>query len=81
MSLGLIDKLRLLYLFNKLFKEVTLKNWKTTVSGILGLIGAGLVQMTDPIFHSIGTVLVAVGSLFTALFAKDSDVTGGSRPQ
>jgi len=52
------------------------KNWKTTLAGF----GAGALNLFA---NGVGwkQIAVTVGLAFLGLFAKDSDVTGGSRPQ
>jgi len=55
-------------------------NWKTTLFGSLEAICIAL----SGVFPDVKDLLIAVGGVFTALFAlvsKDADVTGGSREQ
>lgn len=62
------------------------KSWKTATAGILMLVG-GAVRIImalkagtfteEAIMTSLTTILGGLG----LLFAKDSDVTGGTRPQ
>jgi hypothetical protein len=57
-----------------------MKSWKTTLCGLLAaLCTAGAATFTD-----YKDVLIAAAGLFGALgliFAKDSNVTGGTTPQ
>jgi len=55
-----------------------MKNWKTTLFGGvpgLGIIIDGIISQNWP------QVAGGVGLLLVAIFAKDSDVTGGVREQ
>lgn len=58
-----------------------MKNWKTTLFGGLTAAGLGLAQSDDPILKTIGQILCVVGPILLGLFAKDSNVTGGTVPQ
>ena len=58
-----------------------MKNWKTTVFGGITAAGAGLAMSEDPILKTIGQILAVVGPVLFGLFAKDSNVTGGSVAQ
>lgn len=59
-----------------------MKNWKTTLAGCLGAIGAYLATCNDPAWLPIVGKIVAGGSvLLLGLFAKDSNVTGGTVQQ
>ncbi len=82
MGLGLIDKVRLLYLMNKLFEEVgSMKNWKTTLFGAITAAGMGMAAAGDSVVKTIGQILSVIGPLLMGIFAKDSNVTGGTTPQ
>lgn len=52
-----------------------MKNWKTTVGGILGAAGAALTGLAilPPPFTFIGPLLTALGLLFVGLTAKDAN--------
>ena len=53
-----------------------MKNWKTTLGGVLGSCG-----VLFPIFGlpaEIGNAVTTIGLFIIGLFAKDSNVTGGS---
>jgi hypothetical protein len=56
-----------------------MKNWKTTVGGLITAIG--LYMMTIPEVKDLGGVVAAIGAVFTGSMAKDSNVTGGSVKQ
>jgi hypothetical protein len=64
-----------------------MKNWKTTTAGIAGLIAilAGVAKAlldNDPTTNPDWAVVVAgVQAALVAVFAKDADVTGGTRQQ
>ena len=48
-----------------------MKNWKTTVGGMLSALGYVMTSSTEPISHTVGVCLTAVGLLFTGYFASD----------
>lgn len=56
-----------------------MKNWKTTVSGIIG----GVAFIVNSVFGlQLPTEAILVTTVFLiGLFAKDSDVTGGTKQQ
>jgi hypothetical protein len=59
-----------------------MKNWETSIGGILLAIGAICTQVKDnPTLVLIGGVLSAVGALILGLAAKDHNVTGGTKTQ
>jgi hypothetical protein len=64
-----------------------MKNWKTTTAGLAGLlmILAGVAKAlldNDPTTNPDWAVVIAgVQAAVVALFAKDADVTGGTRQQ
>jgi hypothetical protein len=52
-----------------------MKNWKTTVSGIIGALGT-----IFPMFGlspELGNAVSVIGITLMGVFAKDSNVTGG----
>lgn len=56
-----------------------MKNWKTTASGIMAALG-----MIFPLFGipaEVGNAVSTLGLFLIGLFAKDSNVTGGSVSQ
>lgn len=58
-----------------------MKNWKTTVGGILSAAGIGLAGGGSGTLHIVGTILASVGALLMGGAAKDSNVTGGTTQQ
>lgn len=59
-----------------------MKNWKTTVCGLVGAIGTYLVTVTEPEWISVvGKILVGLSVAGLGLFAKDNNVTGGTVQQ
>lgn len=55
-----------------------MKSWKTTLFGGVTAAGLGLSQSEDPILKTIGQILAVIGPVLMGIFAKDSNVTGGS---
>jgi hypothetical protein len=53
-----------------------MKNWQTTVAGIVFTIGNAFVASDDLVLRQVGQILVAAGGLFGFYFAKDKGVTG-----
>jgi hypothetical protein len=53
-----------------------MKNWKTTVAGIVTAVGVGFTQSDDPTLQFIGKVLMVVGPIILGVAAKDLNVTG-----
>lgn len=74
-SLSLWQKIKLFTKLNKTWKEIkTMKSWKTSLGGILTALGISLTQMEGPEWLSAaGAATAAIGSLITALFARDND--------
>lgn len=56
------------------------KSWKTTVGGIFAAIGTGLALATSPVLKIVGTILGGLGTVIVGAAAKDSNVTGGTKP-
>lgn len=52
-----------------------MKNWKTTLSGILA--GAGQILGIFGVPQPVGDAISVLGLFLIGLFAKDSNVTGG----
>jgi hypothetical protein len=50
-------------------------NWQTSMAGLLAAIGATLEQNSNPTLHLIGTILLAVGTFLTGLFARTATKT------
>ncbi len=53
-----------------------MKNKKTTLGGLLAAIGTALTASNDAVFHTVGVVITAVGSLLLGTMAKDHNVSG-----
>jgi hypothetical protein len=53
-----------------------MKNWKTTVTGIMFTVGTALTTSDEPLLRQIGATMVATSGLLGFYFAKDKDVTG-----
>lgn len=58
-----------------------MKNWKTTVGGMLATVGMSLQLSNDPTMHTIGVVVAGLGTLLLGASAKDNNVTGGTVQQ
>ena len=58
-----------------------MKNWKTTVAGILLGIGTPMGAAGEGMYKTIGIALATVGGLLLGVAAKDSNVTGGTVKQ
>lgn len=56
-----------------------MKNWKTTVSGLLS--GCGQLFPLFGLPAEVGQAVSVLGLFLMGLFAKDSNVTGGSVQQ
>jgi hypothetical protein len=56
------------------------KSWKTTLFGAITAAGLGMTQSTDQVIVVIGQILAVIGPVLLGLFAKDSNVTGGTTP-
>jgi hypothetical protein len=50
-----------------------MKNWKTTLGGILAAVGLTLTSSTNTVLHISGVVLAAVGTLLTGGAAADGN--------
>jgi hypothetical protein len=53
-----------------------MKNWRTTVAGVVFAIGTALVSSEEPLLRQIGSTMVAASGLLGFFFAKDKSVTG-----
>lgn len=51
-------------------------NWKTALGGIVS--AAGAIGSAYPQFNPYAQIVIAIGSAFMGLSAKDSNVTGGT---
>lgn len=85
--MNIIDKTRMLYYLNKLWnlieEGIKMKNWKTTLGGIIATIGA-ILKLINPGFEipdEVSAALVTVGIFIIGLFSKDNNVTGGTVQQ
>jgi hypothetical protein len=58
-----------------------MKNWKTTLSGLLTCIGLAITTSDNPNLHLVGIISAALGALLTGASAKDHNVTGGTTAQ
>lgn len=56
-----------------------MKNWKTTIGGLLMTIGLALAQSEDLKYY--GLILQGIGGILLGFAAKDSNVTGGTVKQ
>lgn len=55
-----------------------MKSWKTTLAGLLTAIGTAFTQSGNATLVQIGGILTPIGAVLIGLFAKDSNVTGGT---
>jgi hypothetical protein len=58
-----------------------MKNWKTTLFGAITAAGIGMATSADGIVQTIGQILSILGPVLMGIFAKDSNVTGGTVAQ
>jgi len=56
-------------------------NWKTTLCGVLAGLPQALPIMGIPIDPAIANFITGLGCLLGFIFAKDSNVTGGTKQQ
>jgi hypothetical protein len=54
--------------------ECKMKNWKTTIGGLLMTIGLALSQAEE--LKNYGLILQGIGGILLGLAAKDASVTG-----
>lgn len=62
-------------------KQVKMKNWKTTIGGILALIPTILSTIGLPMAPELANAIQTIAVALIAYFAKDKDVTGGTTDQ
>jgi hypothetical protein len=76
-----MNKAIVLYKLTKLllFGGINMKNWKTTVAGLIAAAGQILGIFGVPV--EVGNAVSIVGLFILGLFAKDSNVTGGKITQ
>lgn len=55
-----------------------MKNWKTSLAGLLTSVGLVLTTNNNPTFQTVGTIAAAVGTLLMGMSGKDFNVTGGT---
>ena len=53
-----------------------MKNWKTTLFGVLTAVGMALQSNDNPTLKTIGTVLASVSALLLGATSKDHNITG-----
>ena len=58
-----------------------MKNFKTTIGGIITALGAACTQSNDKTVQIIGLILAILGPLLLGAVAKDANVTGGTVAQ
>ena len=56
-----------------------MKNWKTTMAGAVSALGVYLTTIPD--LQVFGQILTGIGTFLMGMFAKDSNVTGGTKQQ
>ena len=55
-----------------------MKNWKTTLAGILLGVGTPLATAGDGIYKTIGTIAATIGGLLLGFAARDANVSSAS---
>jgi len=58
-----------------------MKNWKTTIGGLVVALPNVLTAVGIVIPDPISKLIMALGAIWFAYFAKDKDVTGGTTIQ
>jgi phage antirepressor YoqD-like protein len=53
-----------------------MKNWKTTIGGLLAALGQAGLAVPDPKVQGVSQVLAIAGTVLLGLAAKDYDVSG-----
>ena len=73
-----MNKAKALYQVAKilLFGGINMKNWKTTVAGLLAAVGQILSIFGVPV--EVGSAVSVIGLFILGLVSKDSNVTGGT---
>jgi len=49
-----------------------MKNWKTTLGGILAAIGLGMSAADNAVLHLVGVITAAIGAFLTGSQAADA---------
>lgn len=70
------EKILVRLLIRLIRKIINMRNWKTTLGGLLSALGLGMSAMQDPTMHTVGIALAAIGTLLTGAGAKDHNVSG-----
>lgn len=52
-----------------------MKNWKTSLAGLLTALGVVLSQSGDETLKPVGVIVTGLGALLTGIFAKDLNIT------
>ena len=55
-----------------------MKNWKTTVGGILLGIGTPLAAAGEGLYKTVGTIMATIGGILVGLSARDANVSSKS---
>ena len=83
--MNIIDKIKIALLLNKLYEELKealkMKNWMTTVVGVVGAIAQVAYSMLATGVVDTKTWITACVTAALGVLAKDFNVTGGSKPQ
>lgn len=78
--MNIIQKIKLLFLLNKLWGQIkgikSMKNYRTTISGLVATIGLVLKLFKVDLPDEIANALITIGVFAMAFFAKDNSVTG-----
>jgi hypothetical protein len=51
--------------------KMKLKNWKTTLGGIISAVGLAMTTIADPVINTAGTIVAAIGTLLVGGAAAD----------
>lgn len=70
-SLTLWEKIRLMPYIFQIFYGVLMKNWKTTISGIVGAVAYAANALFG--LHIPSEAIIAVSLFFVGLFSKDAE--------
>lgn len=53
-----------------------MKNWKTTIGGLMVSAGLAMQNSDDQIIRTVGGIFIVVGPIILGVSAKDKNVTG-----